>query len=885
MGFKILARNAGSGPLSTGRHNPKMFDDTSYSPTALSSSKLRGNRDNSLRKPSLLTALVFCLTSVFWMGTCQIACAQTPADQKNNPDSSSKPAVKPANSTFEPVDLKSLPRNLFVDQKNFWTTPFHMTDADLHWIVPIAFAGAALIASDTAIEKHVPTNPSTVSHAVTASNAGLGAMAAVGGGMFLWGHLTNNEQERETGLLSGEAGVDALMDTEVFKYAFGRERPFTGSGKGHFFQGGTSFPSEHASISWAIASVIAHEYPGPLTDILAYGLAGGISAARVVGHQHFASDVVIGSALGWYLGRQVFRSHSQYSDAEIARWGTFSKDDKDTAREARNMGSPYVPLDSWVYPAMDRLAALGYIHTGFADMRPWTRLECARQIKEAADHIAEADVQQSEAERLYHGLQKEFSWEITLLDGGDNAELRLESAYTRGTEIAGKPLTDGDHFGQTIINDFGRPEEQGFNDVSGLSGWATDGPFAVYARGEYEHSPSAPALPLAAREAISNADFSQTGLPGPFPLPPDTQMAAFNETRFLDTYVALNLSDWQLSYGNQSLWWGPSQGGPMMFSDNAAPIRMFRVDRVTPFRLPSILGLLGPMRSEAFIGDYSGYQFVYAPTGLVGQYGQALNPQPVVHGERISFKPTSNLEIGLSRTTDYGGPGYPLTLHSFLRSVFSTGNTFAGNPDKPGARRSGMDFSYRIPGLRDGMTFYAEGLAEHDEITPILGPDVAAWLAGIYIPRLPRISKLDLRVEGGYTDPPYSAGDVSHGAFYWDAAWITGFQNAGHLMGSWMGRQGQGAQAWTTYWFSPRNKLQFEFRHQKVSQQFIPNGGTLADASVRAEFWPKSTFSLSAAVQYEAWTFPVIATSRQSNVTSSVQLSFWPKGFTRKSSD
>ena len=42
-----------------------------------------------------------------------------------------------------------------------------------------------------------------------------------------------------------------------------------------------------------------------------------------------------------------------------------------------------------------------------------------------------------------------------------------------------------------------------------------------------------------------------------------------------------------------------------------------------------------------------------------------------------------------------------------------------------------MDFSYRIPGARNGLTFYAEGLAEHDEITPILGPDVAAWLAGI----------------------------------------------------------------------------------------------------------------------------------------------------------
>jgi hypothetical protein len=446
----------------------------------------------------------------------------------------------------------------------------------------------------------------------------------------------------------------------------------------------------------------------------------------------------------------------------------------------------------------------------------------------------------------------------------------------------GKPLTDGDHFGQTIVNDFGRPEEQGFNNVSGMSGWAAYGPLTVYARGEYQHSPSAPALPLAAREAVSQADFSRSGLLTPFPLPPDTPTPAFNEGRFLDAYVALNLSDWQLSYGNQSLWWGPSQGGSLMFSDNAQPVRMFRVNRVTPFTLPSFLGALGPMRVEAFIGQYSGYQFLNTPTGLVGQYGQSLNPQPIVHGERISFKPTTNLEIGLSRTTDYGGPGYPLTLHTFLRSVFSTSNTFAGNPNKPGARRSGMDFSYRIPRLRNGMTFYAEGLAEHNEITPILGPDVAAWLAGIYIPRLPRIPKMDLRLEGGYTDPPYSGTDVAYGAFYWDGAWLTGFQNAGHLMGSWMGRQGQGAQAWTTYWFSPRNKLQFGFRHQKVSTQFIPNGGNLTDASVRVELWPRSSFSFSASVQYETWNFPVIASTGQANVTASVQFTFWPKGFSRK---
>jgi hypothetical protein len=173
-------------------------------------------------------------------------------------------------------------------------------------------------------------------------------------------------------------------------------------------------------------------------------------------------------------------------------------------------------------------------------------------------------------------------------------------------------------------------------------------------------------------------------------------------------------------------------------------------------------------------------------------------------------------------------------------------------------------------------------MAEHNEISPLLGPDVATWYAGLYIPRLPGVPKMDLRLEGGYTDPPPSGSDVAFGAFYWDATWLTGFQNAGHLMGSWLGRQGQGGQVWTTYWFTPRNKLQFAFRHQKVSHEFVPNGGTLADASVRAEFWPHSTFSFSASVQYEMWNFPVIATSRQSNVTTSIQLSLWPKALRPK---
>jgi hypothetical protein len=141
---------------------------------------------------------------------------------------------------------------------------------------------------------------------------------------------------------------------------------------------------------------------------------------------------------------------------------------------------------------------------------------------------------------------------------------------------------------------------------------------------------------------------------------------------------------------------------------------------------------------------------------------------------------------------------------------------------------------------------------------------------------------MDFRAEGVYTDPPIG-GNVGSGFFYYNPTWISGFTNSRQLMGNWVGREGQGVQAWTSYWFTPRNKLQFEFRHLKVSHEFIPNGGTLADASVLADFWVRSSFSLSAKVQYEAWTFPVIAATRQTDVSSSLQLSFWPKGFSRKS--
>jgi hypothetical protein len=267
---------------------------------------------------------------------------------------------------------------------------------------------------------------------------------------------------------------------------------------------------------------------------------------------------------------------------------------------------------------------------------------------------------------------------------------------------------------------------------------------------------------------------------------------------------------------------------------------------------------------------------------FAGQNGQSLDPQPFIHGQKLSFKPTRNFEFGIFRTTVYGGPGYPLTTHTLLRSLFSLGNTVAGAADKPGDRRSGIDFTYRLPRLRDWVSFYGDGFTD-DQFSPIGYFDRSAWHAGLFFSHIPKIPKLDFRVEGVYTDNPLG-GNLGDGFYYFNFTWRSGYTNEGNLIGSWIGRESQGAQAWTNYWFNARNRLQFNYRHQKVSQGFIPGGGTVTDVGVRADYWFKPNFGVSASVQYERWLFPVIQPGQQTDVSATVEFLFQPQKLFRQTS-
>jgi Capsule assembly protein Wzi/PAP2 superfamily len=795
-----------------------------------------------------------------------------------NANSDGKPAkpeisVEPAHEWEDrenSVGLHLL-KNIAEDQKAVWIGPKNLRWVDADWLVPLGGAAAAMFATDTEYSKHLSNSPNRIKYSKDVSNYGIAAMVGLGGGLYVLGHMTHDDHKIETGILAGEAAIDSLVPVYAMKYAFGRERPLQDNYRGQFGQGGVSFPSEHAAAAWSIASVIAHEYPGPLTSMLVYGLASAVSASRITAKQHFPSDVLVGSAIGWLEGMYVYRKHH---DPRIGGgdWETYAESQDGRERSAGNIASPYVPLDSWIYPAMERLAGLGLLQDEFMGLRPWTRRECARMVGEAADQQSDGADENTETSRLIEALQREFRLEMEAAGGDSTGTFRLESLYSRTEHISGMPLTDGYTFAQTQINDFGRPYGQGWSTINGFSTYGTRGRWVAYVRAEEQTAPSVPALSLATRQIVQQVDLYPQ-------LPPGTAQPSTSNLSLLDAYVGVMESNWLISFGKQSLLWGPGDGGSLTLSENSAPINMFRINRATPLKLPSILGWLGPLRTEFFFGQLAGTDFVFAPSGFVGQFGQSLSPQPFIHGQKLSFRPTRNLEFGFFRTTIYGGPGYPLNAHTFLRSLFSSANeavtATGGSPIKPGNRTAGLDINYRLPGLRNFVTLYLDGYTD-DQFSPIAYVDRSAWRGGLYFSQLPRLHKLDLRVEGVYTDNPIG-GNVGHGFYYFNFTWRSGYTNNGNLIGSWIGREGQGAQAWSNYWFTARNRLQFNFRHQKVSQEFIPGGGTLTDVGTRADYWVRTSLSLSATVQYERWLFPVVQPNAQRNVGASVEILFQPQ--------
>jgi membrane-associated phospholipid phosphatase len=858
-------------------------------------------------RPKLSTCL--CLTASLLLSVGRICPAQDaslqPATANAATDfSSSLPdAPEPQNGAQAPtppppkktgpeeITLAGTPRRLLLDQKAIWTSPMHIQPSDAVWLLPLGAATGLLIGSDHhTMTSLININPTDQGHFNTLSNAGVAALGALPASMYLWSLANDAPQAHETALLTSEALADSLAVNQVFRFVSLRDRPAVNDAQGHFFSSSpteSSFASNHATAAWAMASVIGDEYPGWLTRTAVYGLAAGVSVSRVLAEQHFPSDVLVGSATGWLIGHYIYRAHHNFSlnpfdptpmPGEQGAPRTHKAQQPglnlppvpvahhpprlfDEDADPDSIGSTNVPMDSWVYPALERLAAMGFIPGQSVAIRPWTRQECLRQLKEAEDL---ADLQDTfspgllaEAHRLMTDLHSELETEPNYYES-----LTLDSVYARYGTIAGPALADSFHFGQTWWNDYGRPLGRGSSAIAGYALRAHYGRLFFYDRQEVQHGPGNPAESPAINQLINTMDrFAPDGDGDPM-IQPIAARAAYDRQRPIELYAGVAFGGNALSLGKQELYWGPTTMGPLAFSSNAEPTYNLRFDSTRPHPFP-FLPQLGTYRFDIVIGKLSGHSYP---------------ARPWFNGQKMDFNFGDNLEMSFTRWSIFWGVGHPITFHSFKDNIFSfnsTGSSFLyGDRTDPGDRKSNFDFSYRLPFLRRIVTLYADAYSD-DDPSPIDAPRRAAWSPGIYFARLPWLPHMDLRVEAVSSEG--LAHDYGPQHFFINNQYLDGNTNKGFLLGNAVGRDSRAIEGRSGYWFSARTRVEAGYRQNKVGTLGLPRGGTITDGFVNGSYAINRHWQAQLFTQYERFLIPSYMSGSQHNTSGWVQINWTPE--------
>ena len=531
-------------------------------------------------------------------------------------------------------------------------------------------------------------------------------------------------------------------------------------------------------------------------------------------------------------------------------------------------GSAYIPVDSWIYPEMMRLYAMGYVDTMNLSMRPYTRRGVLHMLQKSEDAILSGDNEQ--AQDILAAMLNELTDESVTdraISGAERGTVYgVQSVYTRVMGVSGSILQDSFNLGQTFFNDYGRPHEPGFNNITGFSTLNEHGRFSLFVRGEYQHAPGAAGYSQALGAQISAIEGIVPFAPpnNPQATIPTGPIAAQNPFRLVEATLSYHILGHEISGGKSDAWLGPGMGGAMAWSNNAENIYSFRINRVEPLYIPYLSRVLGPVRYDFFYGSLKGHTY---PN------------KPYVHSDMFSFQPTPNFQFAFQRTIVFGGKGHePVTLHTFLKGFFSVNDTNQAlkfSRDDPGARFSDFSFSYRLPFVRNYLTLYADS-ETHDDVTPISAPRRAGYRPGIFLSQFPGAKRLDLRVEGVSTDCSTLV-CTGGGNEYTETIQKQAYTNKGNILGDWIGREAKGGQAWLTYHLSGNEWVDVQYLYKKTPKDFIPGGTTQDQFRVDVVKRIGPDIEINGWFQHERWKAPIYLPGTQNNNTVTVQVTFFPK--------
>ncbi|GFO69012.1 hypothetical protein GMLC_25910 [Geomonas limicola] len=469
------------------------------------------------------------------------------------------------------------------------------------------------------------------------------------------------------------------------------------------------------------------------------------------------------------------------------------------AGSAFALSSPNVPLDSPIYLYLEKLSGYGLITSDFRGIRPFSRSEAARLLKEAEANLASGTYPELAGELVLR-LRELLPREAELYANEQQAprfDTAMGTAKLRYVYLDGQPRS---FF--RAVNDPGN--EGVFGIGSGLRP-PTPYPSPTQQRGS-EGTPLFENNEGVIYHSGSNLDLRASGeayygaqtalLVEPMLLwsekDDDTRL------RLNKGYLKLGGKGLELELGRDENWLGPGYRGTLTLTNNAKNFDEVKLSSPEPVKTRYLWDLKY---------DLIFSRFEKTTTGTARR-------QPFFIGFKLSMKPTENFEFGINLGRQAGGPGVPNGPADTLRGL--VGGTSSDNSNSV----AGIDLRYRIPWLRN-----AEIYGEYSgEDSAAFWPIVESYLAGFYIPRLSASGKDDLRFE-------YLRGNQ---ILYTNSTFPEGYLRYNLPIGH---SQGGGTQEFFlrySHWFSVRNNLALEaFRTSRgdygritvnPSGSFDPNG-------------------------------------------------------------
>jgi len=423
-----------------------------------------------------------------------------------------------------------------------------------------------------------------------------------------------------------------------------------------------------------------------------------------------------------------------------------------------------LPLHHWAYEAIERLTALGIIDQAMVVAKPYSRKQAAKYVARAIERIRadeiRADDRQVLAEPLLERLMTEFRPE--LMDLGTIARKRSETAQT--VRYGARLQTEVDAFsiggGQNVRlreNRGGEYYANGVQNQTDVRGWLEVGNWAAI---------------ILQPKFISNVDALSRG-------PTVGPLTSLNDQYVYLREASLKLTFWNvaLEFGRGSQWWGPGYHGSLLLTDHAFPLDMIKLGSDETFRLPWLFSKLGDWKINSFLARLEGEQTF---------------SHEKIFGLRINYLPTSWLELGLTRMTQFGGQG---SGGSFPRTLI---DCYKDPPNQEGVAQCNeqamVDVRAKVPHVPylvpfpAGMQIYGE-LGSEDKWSKLISTR-AAYLAGLYIPQLFSNDTTDLRIEFADTDYPRRYSPELVGVWYNNGTFTNGMRQYGFPLGHHMGADG-----------------------------------------------------------------------------------------------